>query len=38
VTAAVVSAYILTDVLPEIARSFSPERFSGTAGLAEAAQ
>src|SRR5215831_8517782 len=30
VTAAVVSAYILTERLPEIARPFSPERFATT--------
>jgi len=29
VTAAVVSAYILSERLPEIARPFSPERFAG---------
>ena len=30
VTAAIVSAYILSERLPEIARPFSPERFAGT--------
>jgi glycine oxidase len=39
VTAAVVSAYILGGRLPELARSFSPERFSaGAAPASEAAQ
>jgi glycine oxidase len=38
VTAAVVSACVLAGALPEIARPFSPERFSRAARLPEAAQ
>ncbi len=38
VSAAVVSTYILTERLPEIARAFSPERFANAARKAEAAQ